>query len=226
MECQSGFDYGRAFSRNIGWLTGAEQQRIRQARVAIAGMGGVGGAHLLTLSRLGVGRFSLADFDDFDLHNMNRQAGAFMSTLGQPKIDVMSRMARDINPELNLRCFPEGVTEANVDEFLRDASIYVDSLDLFALPARRLVFARCRELGIPALTAATLGMGVAFLHFSPKGMSFEEYFRLDGCSAHAQYARVTARLSRALLSRRYLVVPRRLNCSESRGLSTPRACDP
>ena len=44
------FDYDAAFSRNIGWVTEAEQGKLRKARVAIAGLGGVGGAHLLTLS--------------------------------------------------------------------------------------------------------------------------------------------------------------------------------
>ena len=49
----SSFDYHRAFSRNIGWVTRAEQDLLRKKRVAIAGMGGVGGIHLLTLARLG-----------------------------------------------------------------------------------------------------------------------------------------------------------------------------
>ncbi|MFA7667476.1 MAG: ThiF family adenylyltransferase, partial [Burkholderiaceae bacterium] len=50
------FDYRRAFARNIGWLREDEQQTLRGKRVAIAGMGGVGGFHLLTLARLGVAR--------------------------------------------------------------------------------------------------------------------------------------------------------------------------
>jgi len=53
------FDYGKAYSRNIGWVTTAEQQTLRQARIAIAGLGGVGGAHLLTLSRLGIANFNI-----------------------------------------------------------------------------------------------------------------------------------------------------------------------
>ena len=60
------FDYEEAFSRNLGWVTPAEQQTLRSKRIAIAGLGGVGGAHLLTLARLGIGRFHLADFDRFN----------------------------------------------------------------------------------------------------------------------------------------------------------------
>ena len=51
------FSYDEAFSRNIGWITEWEQQSLRRKRVAIAGMGGVGGVHLLTLTRLGIGAF-------------------------------------------------------------------------------------------------------------------------------------------------------------------------
>lgn len=219
------FSYDVAFSRNVGWLTRAEQARMRGAHVAVAGLGGVGGAHVLTLARLGVGGFTIADFDRFDVHNMNRQAGAFMSTIGEPKLEVMARMARDIDPEADVRSFPEGVTPDNMDDFLRGASVYVDSLDLFALPARRMVFARCRELGIPALTAAPLGMGVAFLHFSPSGMSFEEYFKLEGHDIDEQYARFIAGVSPAMLNRKYLVAPEAVNFKERRGPSTPMACD-
>ena len=139
------FDYDRAFSRNIGWVTQPEQAKLRKSRVAIAGLGGVGGAHLLTLARLGVGNFNISDFDDFDVHNLNRQAGAFMPFMGQPKIDTVARMASDINPGLDIRTFPQGVTPDNVDAFLRDVDVYVDGLDFFALPARRMVFAKCRE---------------------------------------------------------------------------------
>ena len=219
------FDYDRAFSRNVGWVTLAEQDRLRKSRVAIAGLGGVGGGHLLTLARLGISQFTISDFDEFDVHNLNRQAGAFVSTMGQSKLDTLANMARDVNPELDLRLLPEGVHAGNIDEFLRDVDIYVDSLDFFALPARRLVFAKCREMGIPALTAAPLGMGVAFLYFRPDGMSFEDYFKVEGFDQQEQYARFIAGLSPAMLNRNYLVAPEAVNFQEKRGPSTIMACD-
>ena len=219
------FDYSRAFSRNIGWLTTEEQAVLRRSRAAIAGLGGVGGPHLLTLARLGVGKFNIADFDTFELQNFNRQVGATTSTRGLPKAEVMSRMARDINPELEVQAFPEGVTAGNVDEFLRDVDVYVDGLDFFAVEARRTVFAACHARGIPALTAAPLGMGVALLYFAPGGMSFEEYFRLEGQPRGEQLARFIAGLSPAMLQRKYLVEPAAVNFREERGPSTAMACD-
>ena len=219
------FAYDRAFSRNIGWVTHSEQARLKKSRIAIAGLGGVGGAHLLTLARLGISHFNIADFDDFDVHNLNRQAGAFMPFMGQPKIDTVAKLARDINPDMDLRRFPQGVTPENADEFLRDVDVYVDGLDFFALPARRMVFAKCRDKGIPALTAAPLGMGTAFLYFSPTGMSFEDYFKVDGHESQEQYARFIAGLSPAMVQRDYLVAPEAVNFTEKRGPSTVMACD-
>ena len=218
------FVYEDAFSRNLGWVTVAEQARLRGARVAIAGMGGVGGEHLLTLTRLGIGAFRIADFDHFEVHNFNRQAGAFMSRVGQPKVDVMAEMAQDINPEARIERFPEGVTPENVDAFLRDVDVYVDGIDFFAVEARRMVFAACHAKGIPAVTAAPLGMGTALLYFSPKGMSFENYFKLEGQPRQEQFARFIAGLSPAMLQFGYLVEPKGISFKEQRGPSTGMSC--
>jgi len=202
------FDYGKAFSRNVGWVTPEEQARLRRARVAVGGLGGVGGSHLLTLARLGVGAFSIADIDAFELTNLNRQAGATCSTLGRSKIEVMAEQVRDIDPEADLRLFPQGVTLDNVDDFLEGVDLYMDSLDLFALEIRRRVFARCRELGIPALTAAPMGMGVALLVFTPRSMSFEDYFAFDDGPFEEQIIRFVIGVSPTVMQRRYLVFER------------------
>lgn len=219
------YDYDQAVARNLGWVTAAEQQRLRAARVAVAGLGGVGGSHLLTLARLGIGRFRIADFDRFELHNFNRQAGATMATLGRPKLDVLRQMALDVNPEAEVEGLAEGVQPGNVEAFLRDVDVYVDGIDFFALPARRLLFDACRRRGIPALTAAPLGMGVALLYFAPGAMSFEDYFRLDGQPEAEQYARFIAGLSPAMLQRGYLALPQAVNFAERRGPSTAMACE-
>lgn len=219
------FDYDSAFSRNIGWLTPAEQRLLRGKRVAIGGLGGVGGHHLLTLTRLGVGAFHLADFDRFEVHNFNRQSGAFVSTLGSPKIETMLKMARDINPEIDVRCFPAGVQTHDVEDFLSGCDLYVDGIDFFALDIRIQLFKACRAMAIPALTAAPLGMGSAMLYFDPRGMSFDDYFRLDGCDRTERFARFIAGLSPAMLQRHYLAVPESVNFAAQRGPSTVMACD-
>lgn len=220
-----GFDYDEAFSRNLGWVTAREQSLLRGKRIAIAGLGGVGGSHLLTLTRLGIGAFHLADFDEFELANFNRQAGATLSRLGRSKVDALAEMARDINPELNLALFPDGIREGNLGEFLQGVDLYLDGLDFFAVAARRAIFRACQELSIPAVTAAPLGMGTAVLNFLPGKMSFEEYFRLDGQPEAEQLLRFLLGLSPAMLQGAYLVDPARVDLDRHRGPSTPMACE-
>lgn len=218
------FAYDAAFARNIGWVTASEQAALRRKRIAIAGMGGVGGSHLLTLTRLGIGAFNIADFDTFDIANFNRQAGALVSSLGRPKVEVLAAMAHDINPECDQRLFPQGVSVANLDDFLNGVDLYVDALDFFAFEARRAVFAACHCRGIPAVTAAPLGIGAAVLVFLPGQMSFEEYFCLEGCDEEEMAVRFLLGLSPAMLQLGYLVDPTRVNLAERRGPSTVAAC--
>ena len=218
------FIYETAFSRNIGWLTADEQQRLRQKRVAIAGMGGVGGFHLLTLARLGVEKFNIADLDTFELANFNRQSGAAMSTLEQPKVDVLADMARDINPECDIQTFSHGVTAENKAQFFRDADLYVDGLDFFAFQARENVFQHCAEQGIPAVTVAPLGMSAALLNFLPEGLAFEDYFQLAGRPELEKAVRFLVGLAPNALHRHYLADRSRVNLAERRGPSTVMAC--
>lgn len=219
------FDYMSAFGRNIGWLTRSEQAILAERRVAIGGMGGVGGSHLLTLTRLGVGGFTIADFDTFELANFNRQAGATMQTVGQPKAMVLKDMAQAINPDLDIRVIDEPVGVDNVAGFLDGSDVYLDGLDFFALPARRLVFAECRRRGIPAVTAAPLGFSTAILNFLPGGMSFEEYFQVDGHAEDEQLLRFFVGLAPAGLHRRSLVDPSTIDLAGHRGPSTAIGCE-
>lgn len=193
--------------------------------MAIAGLGGVGGSHLVTLARLGIGHFHIADFDRFALVNFNRQMGASTRTLEMPKAEVMAAQARDINPEAEIRVFEDGVTEDNLDAFLDGVDLFVDGLDFFVLDIRAKVFARCRELGIPAITAAPIGMGTALLTFLPGEMAFEEYFRLEDASDDdRRQVRFLTGLAPSGLQRGYLADPSRVNFDAQQGPSTAMAC--
>lgn len=218
------FDYFAAFSRNLGWVTREEQRTLREKSVAIAGTGGVGGWHLLTLARLGVGRFTLAEFDSFDIVNFNRQAGANVNSLGRPKLDVMIEQALSINPELEIRRFPDGVNAGNVPDFLAGADLYIDGLDFFALDAREAVFAGCARLGVPATTVAPLGMGAALLNFLPGEMTFEEYFGLAGNSELERALRLFIGLAPARLQMAYLADPASIDLAAKHGASTIMGC--
>jgi molybdopterin/thiamine biosynthesis adenylyltransferase len=218
------FSYHQAFSRNIGWVTPMEQESLRHKRIAIAGMGGVGGIHLLTLARLGIGAFHIADFDIFDLVNFNRQVGATVTSLGKPKVEVLAGMAKDINPELDIKTFPVGINKDNLSEFFTGVDLYVDGLDFFAFSARQATFAACAKLGIPAITAAPLGMGAALLNFLPGKMSFEEYFLWGDLPDDEKALRFLLGLAPAGLHAHYLVDPSAINLAERRGPSTIMGC--
>lgn len=222
---RSPFNFTTAFSRNIGWITESEQSVLRSKKIAIAGLGGVGGNHLITLTRLGIGKFNISDLDIFEQANFNRQAGASMSHLNLSKVDVMQEMALDINPELSLNTFPEGINQENVSIFLKDVDLYVDGLDFFATDARRIVFAACAERNIPAITAAPLGMGTSLICFMPGLMTFEEYFRWEGQSETEQLLRFLQGLTPTGLQMSYLVDDTRLDLVNHKGPSTPMACD-
>lgn len=219
------FDYHEAFSRNLGWVTETEQEVLRNKRIAIAGMGGVGGSHLLTLTRLGIGQFSLADFDQFELANFNRQAGASTAHLGRNKLEVMVEMARGVNPGLKIEQFPTGINVDNLDDFLQGVDLYVDSLDFFALDIRRAVFAACYAKGIPAITAAPLGMGAALLCFFPGQMSFEKYFLLEGQPREEQALRFMLGLAPRPQQLAYLADDSKVDLEAGKGPSTPMACE-
>jgi molybdopterin/thiamine biosynthesis adenylyltransferase len=218
------FSYDAAFERNIGWFTEAEQLTLRGKRIAIAGMGGVGGVHLITLARLGVGAFHIADFDRFSLANFNRQIGANIQTIDRPKVEVLEEMALAINPQLRITRFDEGVNDHNMEAFLSGIDLFVDGFDFFVMDIRRRVYARCHELGIPSVCAGPIGMGTGFLAFVPDGMSFEQYFRMEGRPELEQYLRFLIGLVPKALHRPYLADPTRLNLATKTGPSTGAAC--
>jgi molybdopterin/thiamine biosynthesis adenylyltransferase len=173
------WSYREAFSRHRGLLSDQDQDRLRRSRVALVGMGGVGGAHLLTMTRLGIGSFHIADPDRFELANFNRQHGATLRHLGRNKAEVMAEEAQLINPELQLRVFAEAITPENINALLDGVDVVVDGIDFFAVEARRLLFREARRRGIWAVTAGPLGFSTAWLTFSPTGMSFDEYFDMN-----------------------------------------------
>lgn len=179
------FNYYEAFSRNIGWFTEQEQETLKNSRVAIGGLGGVGGDHAIVCARLGISQFNIADLDTYDIANFNRQAGANIATVGLEKSVIISDTLIKINPDAEIKNFNEGISLENLDSFLDNVDIYIDSLDIFALDIRRAVFRRCREKGIPAITAAPMGMGTSILIFTAESMSFENYFGFIDADAQA-----------------------------------------
>ncbi|SRR5579871_997702 len=178
-EDAAAWSYDAAFCRNRGLINSAEQEKLRNSRVAVAGMGGVGGIDLVTLARLGIGKFTIADPDSFEISNTNRQYGAAFSTLGSMKADVMAAIVKDINPEVDIRIFTEPLGPGNVEAFLQDADLLVDGIDFFAMDIRRMLFNRAAAKGIYGITAGPVGFSGVCIAFDPNGMTFDRYFDLS-----------------------------------------------
>jgi len=172
------FDYHKAFSRNLGLTTPEEQERLRHATVAIPGMGGVGGIHLATLARMGIGGFHVADGDKFELANFNRQYGAFVSTINKDKVQVMERFAKDINPELRLKVFKHYLEPEHLDAFLDGCDLVVDSLDAFAIDIRRALCMRAYQKGIPVVGTGPIGFSTSMVIYLSEAMSMDTYMGL------------------------------------------------
>ena len=144
------------FSRTQLLLGEAAMDKLNNSRVAVFGVGGVGGYVCESLVRSGVGHFDLIDSDTVSLSNLNRQIIATRSTVGKYKVDVMKERMLDINPEVDVnvyRCFflPE-----NSDDFPFDEYDYVvDAVD--TVTAKIELVMKCQEKGVPIISSMGAG---------------------------------------------------------------------
>lgn len=218
------FDYSEAFSRNQGLIAPRLQKKLQSACVAVAGMGGVGGFYLSALARSGVGKFKIADFDEYELANFNRQYGASMSTVGRKKVDVMAEMLRDINPEIEIEVFSEGVTHENLDQFLDGATIVIDAIDLFVPDWHRILTNSAVSRGLVVLAAVPVGYGAGMVAFSSSGSSFDDYFSWDdSLSAEEKILRLALGFAPAGFHTKY-IDPTTVSLTEKRGPSSVAGC--
>lgn len=179
MDKRDKYYYG-FLERSIPILTEDGIRKLRNSTIAIAGLGGVGGAAVITLARLGVGGVKLADPGKFDLPDINRQWAAFKSTLGESKVEAYEKVLRDINPGIKIEKINKGVTEDNLDTFLKESNIVVECLD-YVLPNRGLrekVYHEAKERGIPVISSGICGFGAFMVVYLPNGMSATEFSRI------------------------------------------------
>ena len=130
--------------------------RLARARVAVFGVGGVGGHCVQALARSGVGAIDVFDDDVVSLTNINRQAVAMSSTLGRPKVEVIRDQILDINPAASVTCHRMFYTPENADGV--DLSVYdyiVDAID--TVKAKVELICRANAAGVPVISAMGAG---------------------------------------------------------------------
>jgi len=138
-------------------LVGAEaMERLAAAHVAVFGIGGVGSYAAEALARAGVGELTFVDHDTVGISNINRQAIALHSTVGQPKAECMARRALDINPSLRVHALISRYSaDTRADFPLASYDYIIDAIDLVACKIDLILSANA--LGVPIISA--LGTG-------------------------------------------------------------------
>jgi molybdopterin/thiamine biosynthesis adenylyltransferase len=171
------YPFSELFDRNYGMFTETQQELLRNATIAIAGVGGVGGTSAELAARCGFGKLVIADPETYEATNCNRQIGATTKTLGRLKADVIEERCKDINPHLQTMSFTDGINEGNIERFLSGADIIIDAIDYQAPGARLLLYSEAQQdiISVPAI-----GYGSLVMHFVPGAYNIKELFDAQG----------------------------------------------
>ena len=144
------FTYAEFTTRNIGFVTQAEQDRLRHSKVFVCGTGGMGGAALLALARSGIGHFVVADLDDFEISNMNRQVFAFTDTVGRHKAEASADIIARINPEATVEVLHADWPKV-LDRIVKDVQVIINGTD--DLVDSLQLYRAARSAGLPVIDA-------------------------------------------------------------------------
>jgi hypothetical protein len=154
------FSYAEMTSRNGGLITAKEQARLRAGSAFVCGVGGMGGAAAIALTRAGIGSIVLADPDVFEASNLNRQLLATAETLGESKARVTARHLRSINPELAVEAWQSDWT-GRLSDVLRRCPVVVNGMDDVAASLR--LYRAAAEHGATVVDAYTSPLASVFV---------------------------------------------------------------
>ena len=144
------------FSRTGLLLGGEAVERLRRARVAVFGLGGVGGYTVEALARAGVGQLDLIDRDTISLSNLNRQILATHRTLGMEKTEAARQRVLEINPEAVVRAYPCFYLPENAEQFdFTQYDYIVDAID--TVTGKLSLVERAHAVGTPIISAMGTG---------------------------------------------------------------------
>ena len=150
-------------------------QRLQQAKIAVFGVGGVGGYCVEALTRSGVGALDLYDDDTVSESNLNRQLAALHSTIGHPKAEVLAERVRDINPNCRVRAIRMFYLPENADTVdFTQYDYVIDCID--TVTAKLDLIQRCTALGVPIISA--MGSGNKL---DPTAFVVTDLSKTEGC---------------------------------------------
>jgi len=131
------------------------QEKLKKARVFIAGAGGLGSPISLYLAAAGVGTIRIVDRDRVDLNNLNRQVLHRDDDIGEKKVDSALTKLAGLNPSIHIETAWEIITEQNVSDLVADADLVIDAMDNF--PTRYLLNKAAIDRNIPFIHGAVSG---------------------------------------------------------------------
>ena len=144
------------FSRTEMLIGNEGMEKLKEAKVAVFGLGGVGSFVCEGLARSGVGNFILIDFDKTDESNINRQLIANVNTIGRYKVDLMRERILEINPDANVEIHKEFyMADSTSDIITEDLSYAVDCVD--TIMAKIAVICKCDALNVPVISSMGTG---------------------------------------------------------------------
>lgn len=158
--------YEQLFERNLGIYTPEEQARIQKARVAIVGVGGIGGTVAVVLARSGMEHFVLFEYDTYQPSNMNRQIACRTDTLGMNKAIAVCEEIRKINPAAEVEVFPRALLPDELDRAIEMCDVFMPAADEWPLSIAALN--RAKELGKPGIMAYPVGALARVSTFMPE----------------------------------------------------------
>jgi adenylyltransferase/sulfurtransferase len=143
------------------------QEKIRQAKVAIVGCGGLGCPALLYLASAGVGNIGIIDFDEVSTSNLPRQILFCSNDVGKKKVEVAENKIRALHPEVNIIKHDAMLDESNAEEILKQYDIVIDGCDNFM--TRYIVNDACVKLGKSLVYGSILGFDGQLATFNYNG---------------------------------------------------------
>lgn len=145
-----------SFSRSELLIGTEGLNKLKNSKVAVFGIGGVGTFTVEALARTGIEKFVLVDDDDICLTNINRQLHATRSTVGKAKVEVMKNRILDINPNAEVTTYRELYNSESAERLLSDDYDYVvDAIDM--VTAKIDLIVRCKEKNIPIISSMGAG---------------------------------------------------------------------
>ncbi len=173
--------YWEIINRQKEILNKKEQLKLKDSTITVIGCGGIGGAVIEMLTRMGVNHLKIVDKDKFDVSNINRQLMSSMDSVGQYKTEVTKEIINSINPFVEVETFNTELNEINVDEIIGNCSVVVDALD--NLKARIITSRSALKHELPFVHGAIHGTMGQITTFTTETPTYEEIFKL---SSHGQ----------------------------------------